>query len=316
MHAVEQHRRRRIEEEEKHQHADEQHERLQRNLPVRAHEQRFTRRIHRGRRQVSLHLALIRSEVRAEEKQRGNRAGPERVLVREVEREVERLQSPCGAGDAQRRQQPDVIRQPGDQHDDRRDETEDDEHHLLHVGPGHRLHAAEHRVDRRRHSDQQHRRRQVSAQHDRQDDGRRRDHDAERHAARQQEQQARERSRLRVEPALEIFVGRVDLGVVEERYERDREDDHRDRQREVELQEAHAVRVSLPRRSHHRDRAELRRHHRQPDRPPRQAAAAEEITLELMASLGQSKAVPDDPDQIEGDDRPVDGRHENSSWKM
>ncbi len=84
---------------------------------------------------------------------------------------------------------------------------------------------------------------------------------------------------------LEVLVGGEDVGAVEERHQRHRQDDHRDRQRVVVLQEAHAVDVGLAGRADHRDRRQLRRHHRQADEPPRQAAAGEEIALELFRAL-------------------------------
>jgi hypothetical protein len=83
------------------------------------------------------------------------------------------------------------------QRDDRRDEAADDEDHLLDVGPGDGLHAAEHRVDAVGSAMSRHGGRDAQPEHHRQHDGRRRDHDAERHAARQQEQQAVKRARLR-----------------------------------------------------------------------------------------------------------------------
>ena len=88
-----------------------------------------------------------------------------------------------------------------------------------------------------------------------------------------------------------------------------RDDDHRDRQRVVELQEAHAVVVGLPRGADHRDGAELRRHHRQADGPPGQAAAGQEVALDLGAVLGEPDAVPDNPGQVGGDDEPVERVH-------
>ena len=44
-----------------------------------------------------------------------------------------------------------------------------------------------------------------------------------------------------------------------------------------------------------------------PDRPPRQAAAAEKVAFELVAPLRQAQAVPDHPDEVDADDCPVDG---------
>ena len=111
---AEEQRRRREDVEDEHQHAEQQHEELQRDLPVRAHQQRMPRFVDRARRQVALHLALIGAEVRAEEEERGDRARPERVLVGEVEREVERPQPAGRRGDAQPVADADAGRQAED----------------------------------------------------------------------------------------------------------------------------------------------------------------------------------------------------------
>ena len=193
--------------------------------------------------------------------------------------------------------------------DERRDQAEDDQHHLLDVGPGDRLDAAEHRVDRRRHAHQQAERGDVEA-HDHRQEHRRRGNDRPAgHCARDQEQERRERPRLRVEPPLEILVGGEDARVVEERHERHRQDEHRDRQRVIELDEAHAVGVALARRTDHRDRRQLRRHHRQADRPPRNAAARQKVAFELGRFLREAKAVPDDPHEVGAENRPIDPVH-------
>ena len=102
VHRVEQHRAGREQVEHEHQHADQQHQRLQRNLPVGAHQQRLARLVDRRGRQVALHLALVGAEVGAEQEQRGDGARPERVLLGEVEGEVERLQAARGARERQR----------------------------------------------------------------------------------------------------------------------------------------------------------------------------------------------------------------------
>ena len=60
-----------------------------------------------------------------------------------------------------------------------------------------------------------------------------------------QEQKARQRADAHVEAALEILVGGVDARAREERHHGQRQDDHRERQAEVELDEAQAGRVGL-----------------------------------------------------------------------
>ena len=72
--------RRRVEHvEHEDEHAEDEHQKLQRDLPVGAHQQRVPRFVDRPRGQVALHLALIGAEVRAEEEQRRDGAGPEGV---------------------------------------------------------------------------------------------------------------------------------------------------------------------------------------------------------------------------------------------
>ena len=225
------------------------------------------------------------------------------------EREVERLQPPRRAGDAQRLRNTHLGGQPENENHDSGHQAEDNQYDLLDVGPRHRLDAAEHRVESRRQRNQQHGVGNADPQHDGQHDRRRRDHDAERHAAGEEKQEARERARLGVEPLLQILVRGVDPGLVEERHERHRQHDHRERQRVVELQKPHAVRVALAGRADHGDGAQLRRHHGKADRPPRQASACEKVPFELVAALREAQTVPDDPGQIDRDDRPVDRVH-------
>ncbi len=211
----------------------------------------------------------------------------------------------------------DVIRQPDHQRDGRGNQAKHDQVHLLDVGPRHGLHAAEHRVDGGRDRHQQADGRDVGADHHRQHHGRRRDDGAAGHAAGEQEQQRGERPGFRVEPLLEVLVGGEDPRVVEKRDEGDRDDDHRNRQGVILLEQAHAHRVALAGGADHRDRRQLRRHHRQADGPPRQAAAGEKVAFDLGGVFREPDAVPDDPDEVDGDDRPVDGGHHRVKyhWK-
>ena len=130
-----------------------------------------------------------------------------------------------------------------------------------------------------------------------------------RHAARQQKQKRRERSRLRVEAALEILVRGVHLRAVEKRHERDAEDHHRQRQPEVELHEPHSVGGALPRRADHRHGGELRRHDGQSDGPPRQAAIGEEVSLDLLRAARPSQPVDHDVREPPDDDHPIQPMH-------
>ena len=54
--------------------------------------------VERSRGQVSLHLALVASEVRQHQEEAADEAGPERVGLRQAELELERIQSSHRAG--------------------------------------------------------------------------------------------------------------------------------------------------------------------------------------------------------------------------
>ena len=213
----------------------------------------------------------------------------------------------------------------GETKDGRRDDgehAEDDEHHDLDVGPGHGLHSAEHGVDDGRQRNRQRRQRQVPTQNERKDDGGRGDDGAALHASGDEEQQAGERAGLRVEPALEVLVGRIHPRVVEEGHERDAEDDHRQRQREVELDEAETVVVALTGGPDHRDGAQLRGHHREAGRPPGNRSVGQEVAVDPVTVTRPLEPVVEDPRQDRDEDRPVDGTHsvrrrghEKYSWK-
>ena len=306
---VEEHRTAVEQEEREHEHAREQDEELQRDLRERADDQRVPALGERLRREIPLHLALVAAEIRERQEEAAEQARPERVRLVQIEPEVDGLETSHRTRDVQRRSRADALGQPHEQQHHRHAEPPDDEHHLLDVGPRDRLDAAEHRVDDRRHADRQHREPELPAQDHRQNQARRRDDEPAPEAALREEQQRRQRPRLRVEPPFEVLVGRVDARAVEEADERQRQDHHRDRQAEVDLDEPHAVGVRLAGRADHGDGAELRGHHRQTDGPPRQASAAEEIALDLVRALAQPQSVPDDPDQVRRDDGPVDPVH-------
>ena len=216
---------------------------------------------------------------------------------------------PGRPGDVERLADADLWRQSQHQRDYRADQAADDDAHLFHVGPGDCLDAAQHRVENGWSADGQNGQREVPVKDHRQNDRRRRDDGAGGHAPPAQKQQAGGRPRFYVEPPFEILVCGVDARSIEERHQRDRQDDHRDRQPEVELHEAHAVSVSLPCRTHERDRAELRRHHRETNGPPRQAAIGEEIPFDPVGGLRTTEAVDDDPHQVCSDDQPIEKVH-------
>ncbi len=228
------------------QHADQQYQELQRDLQECRHHERRPAFIDRARSEVALHLALVAAEIGQEQEQRGEQAGPDRVALFEIETEVERLQLAGGAGQVQRVTEGHALGQAGQDHHDADRKPREDDEHLLHVGPRHRLHAAQHRVDGGRQADYEDRRDFVPAEDDREDHRRRGDDDADGEPPRYEEEETRQRAGPRVEALLEILVCREDFRTIEERHGRYAQDDHRERQAEIELDEAHAVGVGLP----------------------------------------------------------------------
>jgi hypothetical protein len=313
VHVVEEHRRLREQVEHEHQDARQQDERLERHLDEGAEQQRTAPLILRLRRQVALNLALVAAKVGEHQEDASDDSRPERVVGRQVEREIDRPQPASRSRDAQRIAERDVVREAEHEQDHRRAHAQHDHTHLLDVGPRDRLHAAEHRVGHRRHANGQHRQGEVPAEHDRQDDRRRREDDTAGQAARHQEERRRQHAGLRIEPLLQVLVGRVDARPVEERDDGDRQDHHGDGQAKVELHEAHAVGVALACGAHQRHRAHLRGHHRQAGRPPREAPIRQQVAVHLVGRAGPLQPVVDDPDEIGADDEPIDEVHDVSA---
>ena len=197
---------------------------------------------------------------------------------------------------------------PEHQHDDGREHAGDDDEHLLDVGPRDRLHAADARVEDHRHADDEHRDRQLPTENRRHDHGRRGERHAERKRATHEEEEARERAHAHVEPALEVLIRRVDSSRGERTARRHRQDDHRERQTEVELDEPQSGEIGLPRRADQRHRAHLRRHHRKAGDPPGQRSVAEKIAFDLVGALRAAQAVDNNPGDVREDDRPNRGR--------
>ncbi len=307
--AVEEHRRRLEQVEDEDEDADRQDEQLQRDLDEGAHHQRATRFVFRFRRQITLHLALVAAEIREHQEQPADHARPERVGFAQIEFEVHRMQPPGRAGEVHRLSEADVAGDAHDEHHDSREHAGDDDHHLLDVGPRHRLHAADAGVENHRNADDEHGDLQLPAENRGDDDRRRGQRHAERKRAAHEKQKARERSHADIEPPLEILVRRVDLRAVEKRHGRHRQDDHRERQAEIELDESQAGEVRLSGCADERDRAHLRRHHREPDGPPRQRPVAEKITFDFVRPLRSPQPVVHNPHEVDDDDGPVERAH-------
>jgi hypothetical protein len=236
--------------------------------------------------EVTLHLALVAAEVRQAEEQPANQSRPQGVGLAQVEPGINRLQPSGCTSELQRLAEADLAGDAVDQDADRRQHPDDDHDHLLDVGPGHRLDAAKAGVDHHRHRQRQHGRRHAPAENRGDHHCRRRQRNAQRERPSHQEQEAGQRSHPHIEALFEILVGGVDPRPGEERHHRERQDDHRDRQAEIELHEPQPGGIRLAGGSDQRHRAHLGRHHREADRPPGQRPVGEEVALDLVGALG------------------------------
>ena len=159
----------------------------------------------------------------------------------------------------------------------------------------------------------QHGDRQRPAEDRRHHHRRRGQRDAERCRAADQEQEAGQRADADVEAPLEVLVGGVDARAREERHHGQRQDHHRQRQRKVVLDEPQAGGVRQAGGADDRDGAHLRRHHRQPDCPPRQRTVREQIAVDLVGPFRSAQAVDDDPADVGDEDDPVERAHIRSA---
>ena len=99
MFGVEQHRGLIEQVEHEDEHSGQEHDRLQRDLDERAHQERVPAFVFGLCREVSLHLALVATEIRQHQEQTAQQSGPERVGLSDVEREIDGLQPPRRARD-------------------------------------------------------------------------------------------------------------------------------------------------------------------------------------------------------------------------
>ena len=220
-------------------------------------------------------------------------------------RDVHRLEAAGRLREGERVAKADVRRQVGDRDADAGEDAEPDEGHLGDVRPDHGAVAAVRDVDDRGRGHRQGRGRLAPAEDDRQDERRRVQRDADRQPAREEEQEARQGASAPVEAPLEVLVRRVDPRAVEERHEGEAQHDHRERQAEVEGEEAHPRRVALPRRAHERDRADLGGHHGEAGRPPAHLAPREEEVGDVAGATADPHAEGDDRHDVGREDDPV-----------
>ncbi len=302
--------RRRVEvEEDEHEDPGEQDEELHRDLEEGVEEERQPALGEGPAREVALDLALVAPEVGHRQEHPADEPAPERVGPGEVERGVHRLQPARGLGEGQRVAHSEPGRELGDRDADAEEDSQPDEPHLDDVRPDHRAVATVDDVDDGRPAHERDRRGLAPPE----DHGQHERGSVEGHAdgqpPREEEEEARQGARARVEAALQVLVGSEDPGPVEEGNQGQRQHDHRERQAEVERHEAHALRVGLAGRAHEGDGADLGRHHREPRRPPPHLAPGQEEVVDAAGAPPHPHAEGHDADHVDGEDDPV-GRRE------
>ena len=115
------------------------------------------------------------------------------------------------------------------QHAEYDHQADQDDDHLLDVGPDYCRDAADHRVGRGQHADDDHGDDQVDVEDGTEGDRRGVDDGAERQASRAQENQARQRARHRAEALFEQLVRGQHIPAAEIRHQEDAQDHHRER---------------------------------------------------------------------------------------
>ena len=183
---------------------------------------------------------------------------------------------------------------PAEQHD-----------HLQRVGPDDRLDAAQHSIDRREGAHGQDACVDVDARHGSQGQGRQIEDDAHPAELEQDESGTAAQARGQVEPLLQVLIRRGDLEAPEERqvqphYEGRHGENHHVRDN------VHPVRGERLRRDGQEgDRAELCAVDREPGRPPRDAAPAEEEVVRGLFAPGEVHAHRDEGGEVHDDHRVV-----------
>ena len=298
---------------QKHQHANKQNERLQWDLPVRAHQQRTPCFIHGFGGKVALHLTLIGAEIRQHQERAAEDPRPERVRLRKIEGKIKHAEAAGGAGNRER-----VVKRNGHAHDEHYHDGEQRAHnddHLLDIGPRDRRHPTNHRIDHRGDADQRHAPGDVPPEDGGQHHTGRGDNGAARHAAREQKQEARERTCFRVETLFQKLVRGVDLGAVQERNDGDAQNHHGDRQAEVKLYEAEAVGGALPRGANECHGRQLGGHDREPYRPPREATIGEEVPFDVGGATRSTQAVYHHHHKVQRHDGPINPVHQGAATR-
>ncbi len=277
-----------------HEHAEEQDRELHRHLDEPVQEEPQLALARRARGEDAAHLRLIGAEVGELEEEAAEEPRPQIVAARRIERGVERAQLPGPARHRERAGEPHSRRQRAQHQHERERQCAQDDAELERVRRRHGARAAEHDRAHDERAQERARRAHVPAEDHRQHERRRVERDPGGEPALGQEERRRERARFPVEALLQELVRRAHAQPLVDRHQRRAQDDHGDRQAEVELDEREPADVALTRRGHECHRARLRGHDRKRHERPRHAPARDEESREVARAARAHEPVDDE----------------------
>ena len=243
---------------------------------------------------VALHLALVAAEVGKRKKHAADQAAPQVVAVVQVKLPDQRIELVRRAGDCDCIRKMHVGRQQQKCREERGHQACRQDDHVEELGPRDGGDATLHRVE---HDDCAHGGcgdPLGPAQDDRHHHSRRCQRHADTQPTLDQEYRTDQCPRLGVKALLQILVSRVDLGAVIDWHRDGRDENHRNREPEVELHEAHTVDVTLASGGDECDGAGLRRHDGQRHGVPRHLVVGEHEALRRLLASAAPQAIEDD----------------------
>ena len=150
---------------------------------------------------------------------------------------------------------------------------------------------------------------QRPAEHRRQNDRRCVNRNPGRQSALEQEEKRCQLARLAVEAVFEKFIRGVDLQAKIARHKDKRQDNHGQRQAEIELNETHAVLKRLPWRRQKGNRTRLRGHDRQSNSMPLGLVATTKVAVHILGATVLPHAIADNGAKRADQNQPVINAH-------
>ena len=295
--------------EDEDQRAEQQDEELHRDLQQRVEHEAEPALAQRGAADVALHLRLIGAEVGERQEESAEQAGPESVALGGIERKIHGLELAQGAGEVGGPGESEPVGQPHQHDDKRRGHAGEDDRHLPFLREAHGDTAAGDGVDYHQQTGADDGEIEPPAEHRGYDDGGRIDGDTRGETALDEEESGAEETGFAVESPAEIFIGGVNAEPAVDGQENRADDDERERQAEIILDETDAAFEALPGDREKGDGAGLRGRDRETDGEPTRALAALEIGVEVVGVARAPRAIGRDADHRPEEHEPVDGVH-------